>query len=131
MLNRITTRPRARRPRRRSRPGSLTRELGFPSEKDMEVPLLIALYRAGGAIWFSCDGAWLEEVLADHFELSKHAREYSDPARFTAKGGRVWRNHIQWVRKRLVDQGMIDNRRWDRWVLTERGIARVREALSK
>ncbi len=109
----------------RRRRGSLAAELGFPKDTDAEIPLLIALAMRGGTICFSTEGEWLEKVLANLFQLNRHAREYSDPSRFRSKGNRAWRNHIQWVRKHLVDQELIDNSISDQWSLTERGWKRV------
>ncbi len=105
---------------RRRRCG-LAYDLGFPTESEMELPLLAALAIRDGVIWFSRDGEWLERLLADHFKLSAYSREYSDPARFHAKGGRTWRNTIQFVRNGLVNMGLIDNETRDRWALTEHG----------
>ena len=99
------------------------REMGYPTEDEMRTPLLRAIGRRGGAIRLSRDGAGIEKELADHFGLSVWQREYSDPSRFRSKGARAWRNHIQFVRRHLADEGLIIKGTRDLWALSEAGNA--------
>jgi len=87
----------------------------------MHMSLLCTIAHRGGQIWFSRDGEWLENMLADHFGLTREQREYADPRWYRSKGSRAWRNDIQWVRKQLVDDGLIDNSVRDLWKLTDAG----------
>jgi len=96
----------------------------YPNQADMEIPLLKALIKRGGAIWFSVKGDELEEELGDLFNLTEEQREYSSPEN-NAKGHRKWRNHIQYVRFKLVEKGEIDNSVRDRWAVTVAGYRRV------
>ncbi len=113
----------------RRRRGSLAVELGFPKEMDTELPLLMALAMRGGKIHFATEGGWLEEVLANTFQLNRAARDYSDPDRFRSKRKNAWRNHIQFVRNRLANQDLIDRSIPGEWKLTESGWKRVRAIL--
>lgn len=101
--------------------GSLRQRLGFPLEREMEMPLLACIERMGGVICFSSQGERLERELADHFGLSKESREYSDPTRLRSKGARAWRNQIQWVRNRLVRKGLLSNTFRGLWIVTPAG----------
>ncbi len=92
----------------------------YPNQQDMEVPLLEAIVRQGGQIWFSDYGDDLEEELADRYHLSKELRDYSSPEIY-AKGHRKWRNHIQYVRLKLVEKGELNNSVRDLWRVTEAG----------
>ncbi|MGP1347254.1 MAG: winged helix-turn-helix domain-containing protein [Phycisphaerales bacterium] len=102
---------------------SLRVKLGYPTENDLAIALLRVLESRGGWINFSVYGDDLECSLADQFNLSQAARDYSDSTRFRSKGARAWRNHIQWARKRLVDLGLLDRSIHGVWCLTERGRA--------
>lgn len=113
---------------RRGRENSLRAELGYPMEHDLAMALLRAMHLHGGLIDFSVQGDNLESLLADKFNLSKAAREYSDPTRFRSKGARAWRNHIQFSSKRLVGLGLLDRNSHGKWRLTEQGRAMVHES---
>jgi hypothetical protein len=80
----------------------------YPTQEAMFIPLLSALAKRGGEIWFSTQGAEIEEELADHFSLTQEERRATSP-NINAKGRRVWRNHIQYARAKLVRDGYVDN----------------------
>jgi hypothetical protein len=96
----------------------------YPNQEEMEVPLLESIISRGGQIWFSIKGNELEEELANHYSLSQEMRDYSS-LEINAKGHRKWRNHIQYVRLRLVKKGQIDNSTRDLWRVTEAGYDRL------
>lgn len=102
----------------------MSANMNYPNQEDMEIPLLNALIKRGGEIWFSLDGDELEEELGDEFHLTQEQREFSPPE-INAKGHRKWRNHIQYVRLKLVDKGELDNSKRDKWRVTELGYRRA------
>ena len=76
----------------------------YPSQNRMEEPLLRLLIGKGGSVWFSVCGDEIAVALADHFGLSKEQRARTSQ-RNNAKGHSRWRNHIQQVRRKIVDKG--------------------------
>jgi hypothetical protein len=96
----------------------------YPNQEEMEPLLLEFIVSRGGEIWFSDMGDELELELADHYNLSQEMREYSSPA-FNSKGHRRWRNHIQYVKLKLVAKGEIDSKVRDLWRVTEAGYSRL------
>lgn len=96
----------------------------YPNQEDMEVPLLEAIVGRGGTVCFSEDGDELEQELGDLYHLPEELRNYSSPE-IQAKGHRKWRNHIQYVRLKLVSKGEIDNSVRDVWRVSEAGYQRL------
>ena len=96
----------------------------YPNRDDMEVPLLRALLALGGSIRFSVRGRQIEEMLADHFKLSKEERDFASP-NYHSEGNRKWRNHIQFVRDQLVKRGELDNSKHGYWVIAVAGYRRL------
>ncbi len=90
----------------------------FPKQKDVALPLLIALADRGGQ-------ARPRDVygsVADYFGLSESEREQrldSTPS------VRKWWNLVQWVRQHLVEQGEIDGSTRGIWKITDKGRLRV------
>lgn len=90
----------------------------YPTQESMTGPLLRLIYKMGGRIKFSVEGDYIEQRLGDEFGLSEEERNYADKARYhNTKGGRKWRNHIQWVRNLCVEYGFLGTER-DIWELT-------------
>ena len=96
----------------------------YPNQTDMEVPLLRALVKRGGSVWFSFKGDELEEELADEFHLSEEELNFASPE-INSKGHRKWRSVIQYVRWALVKKGEIDKSVRDRWTVTRSGYRRL------
>jgi Mrr restriction endonuclease-like protein len=87
---------------------------------DLETPLLRAIAKRGGAIWFSTQGGEIEVELADHFKLPQELRDLTDPE-VNSEGHRVWRVMIQYARRKLVERGDLDMPERDRWRMTAQG----------
>jgi hypothetical protein len=96
--------------------------MSYPTQSEIKLPLLDAIALRGGCIVFSRDGDALEQQLADHFCLSDAARSETRE-NINIKGKRVWRLNIQWARKKLVADGLLDGAVRDHWSLTSKGRA--------
>jgi hypothetical protein len=97
---------------------------GYPTQTAMEEPLLRAMLRRGGDIWFSIDGIELEIELAEELHVSDENRDFKDDS--LPSPHRKWRNHIQWVRKKLVEKGEIkNNTEKDHWSVSDDGYRRL------
>jgi len=99
---------------------------GFPTQTEMEEPLLkaiIALSGGSGGICVETQGDELESDLADRFRLTQAQRELEDPTNH-AKGHRYWRNHVQMVRRKLVAKGDLAKSSRGYWRVTEAGYRR-------
>jgi hypothetical protein len=101
-------------------------DLKWPSEADIELPLLQAILRRGGWIYFSVHGEELEADLADHFRLSNEHREYAS-IEIRAKGHRKWRNMLQWVRLHLINKGHLEPGVRDVWKVSDAGRTRCQK----
>ena len=99
-------------------------EPSYPHRDDMELPLLKALLQLRGSVCFSVRGRQIEDILADHFKLSKEDREFASP-NYHSEGNRKWRNHIQFVRAQLVEKGQLDNSRHGYWTISVKGYNRL------
>ncbi len=78
----------------------------------------------GGSINFSRKGREIEVPLAEEVGLSDEARDFSAP-NYHSEGNRKWRNHIQFVRDRLVKSGDLSNAVRNYWTVTDSGYRRV------
>lgn len=96
----------------------------YCSYADLEIPLLEAVARRGGAIWFSQDGCLIEHEIAEHFRLPEELRDLTDPE-VNSEGHRVWRMMIQQARRRLVHNGEMEMPQRDRWQMTAAGYDRI------
>ncbi|CAN5136919.1 hypothetical protein BH11PLA2_BH11PLA2_23050 [soil metagenome] len=96
----------------------------YPNQDDMGDPLLKFIIDHGGEIWFSDKGEALEEELANHYRLSQDLRRQTSE-KVNAKGRRVWRNHIQYARAKLVNRGYVDSSVRDLWRETDSGYRKV------
>jgi predicted HNH restriction endonuclease len=99
---------------------------GYPSQTEMELPLLKILLKHGGKIYFSKQGDEVAGDLADHFGLTQEQRDYAS-TEINSKGRNYWRNHIQFVRRKLVEKGFIDNLIRNLWSITDAGRRRVED----
>ena len=99
-------------------------EPSYPHRDDVELPLLRALLELRGSIKFSVRGRQIEDMLANHFKLTKEQREFASP-NYHSEGHRKWRNEIQFVRAQLVEKGQLDNSRHGYWVISVAGYRRL------
>jgi hypothetical protein len=102
----------------------MSQEPHYPNRDDIELPLLRALHELHGSIRFSVRGRQIEDVLANHFKLTKEERDFASP-NYHSEGNRKWRNHIQFVRDQLVKKGQLDNARHGYWTITVAGYKRL------
>jgi len=94
----------------------------LPKTKDVEIPLLLAIQKLGGK-------AKAQEVYP---EVGKYFPELSeaDLAEQLPSGGNKWTNRIQWGRQRLIEHGELSSPGHGVWAVTEKGMARLKEASS-
>lgn len=86
--------------------------LGFPSQRDLEGPLLTVLEAHGRCL---TRDAYRE--LADHFRLSTEQRAATDPA----GEFRLWDRHVRWTKQKLDLVGLAKSARPGVWTITDRG----------
>jgi predicted HNH restriction endonuclease len=98
----------------------------YPSQPALALPMLLCISEMGGQIVFSYQGALLESKLANLFHLTSDQRQRTDDA-CNAQGKRVWRNHIQYARAKMMNRGLLDRTIPDVWRISSNGY----EALSK
>jgi restriction system protein len=89
----------------------------MPQQRDIDLPLLRALVRLGGA-------APARNV---YEEVEKFFPQLTDTDRSEAlpSGGSRWTNRIQWVRQALVDHGELTSAGRGIWAITDKGKARL------
>ncbi len=89
----------------------------MPQQRDIDVPLLRALVRLGGAA----------PARSVYEEVEKFFPQLTDADRSEAlpSGGSRWTNRIQWVRQALVDRGELTSAGRGIWAITEKGRARL------
>jgi len=93
----------------------------YPTQEEMKIPLLRLINkRKRGYIIFSEDGEDIANELSDFFELTE-AQRNETRENLNVKGKSVWRNNIQWTRKKLVADGLLSGDRRDIWEITEKG----------
>lgn len=93
----------------------------FPTQRDLEVPLLRLIEDLGG----EAKPKDLYEPLASQFPqitLSDLAK------RMESTGAPKWENHVQWVRQKLVENGDLDDAIRGTWKITKAGRSRLRDA---
>ena len=108
-------------------PSVMSKEMNgphLPNRADIEVPLLRLLVELGGSLNFSHRGRELEVRLAEKFGLSDEDRDFAAP-NYNSMGNRKWRNHLQFVRDRLVKSGELDNSVRNHWTVTDVGYRRL------
>ena len=93
--------------------------LQLPSQSDVDIRLLIHL----GQYRQPTEPRKLYGPLADDFKLTQEQRHIPRPGR--NKSEPAWNNLVQFARRRLVDQGLIDNSRKGFWSLTAEGRKRA------
>ena len=95
--------------------------MAFPKQRELEIPLLIELDRAGAA----ARPSEIYPKVAAHFpqltEADLAERLPSSPATFK------FNNQVQWARQRLVELGEIDGSTYGVWKITEKGRQRLRQ----
>jgi len=89
--------------------------MSFPTQKQVEVPLLRALQQLGG----SAKPQQIYPVVAQQFpQLTKEDQDERLP---NSPSTRKWWNLVQWARQDLVEQGGIDGSTRGIWKLTDKG----------
>lgn len=86
---------------------------GLPTQSKVEQKLLRFLYRFP-------NGRTAQQVygpLADAFNLTSRQRH----ALLQSGEERAWENRVRQARRRLVEQGLLNNTTRDRWILTIQG----------
>jgi 5-methylcytosine-specific restriction protein A len=95
--------------------------MAFPSYKEIEIPLLIYIYKNGGKI----SSASSYEPLAKIFSLTDNEMvQLLDDGTNRPQ----WKNMVQWARKSLVDYGYLHNAKISGtgvWELTEAGFQKA------
>lgn len=89
----------------------------FPSQRELEIPLLRLIDSLGG----EAKPKQLYEPLAAQFQLTPDERR----ERMESTGSNKWENDVQWVRQRLVTTGQIDPSVRGLWRITSVGRARI------
>jgi restriction system protein len=93
----------------------------MPPQRDIDLPLLKALVRLGGA-------APARDV---YEEVEKFFPQFTEADRSEPlpSGGSRWTNRIQWVRQALVDRGELTSAGRGIWAITDKGRARLEREL--
>lgn len=92
--------------------------MAYPSQGDLEVPLLRVLLDLGG----QAKPKAVYEPLARMFpDMTAEERG----ARMDSTGASKWENDVQWVRQRLKQKGEIDGSVHGMWTITPTGRARL------
>ncbi|HXE41994.1 MAG TPA: winged helix-turn-helix domain-containing protein, partial [Candidatus Baltobacteraceae bacterium] len=95
--------------------------MSFPTQKEIEIPLLHVLEKLGG----EAKPQQIYTNVAKFFpQLTKDDKEErlpSSPSTFK------WRNLVQWTRQNLVNTGEIDGSTVGLWKITEKGRQRLSE----
>ncbi len=92
--------------------------MAIPSEKDIELPLLMEIETAGG----EARPSDLYDKVARHFpQLTPSDQTVSHPR----SGLLIWANRVAWARQHLVNKGEIDASTRGIWRITEKGKARL------
>jgi restriction system protein len=97
--------------------------MSFPSQGEIEIPLLRALAECGGS---AKPRALYPKVAANFPDLTAAEQEQrleSSPST------RKWWNLVQWVRQALVSAGEIDGSTRGVWTITPRGTARLSDGV--
>ena len=100
----------------------------FPDYESLADALLCFIYLNGGSRYeVRADSTY--EPLADHFSLSQEERTRPRPDGYP---GRDWHNHVQWARRRLINNGLAEEKRIrGLWELSAQGALRARSSVNK
>lgn len=91
--------------------------MALPQQKDVEIPLLLEIEKAGG----QARPNGLYPAIKTHFP---HITE-DDQAEVHLFGSNKWINHIQWTRQALIDKGELDGSVRGVWKITDAGRRRL------
>lgn len=95
--------------------------MAIPSVKDIELPLLQEIQKAGG----EARPSDLYDPVARQFpQLTQADRE----VRYQRTGEPIWQNRVRFARNTLVVKGAIDNSVYGKWKITQKGIMELRGA---
>lgn len=105
------------------RKGSLAEQLGYPSQHQLLMPLLLVIHSRGGATRPRdvVDGCDLYEALGRKVGLSKPAMLACRPGTKTL----AWKNHVGWARYTLAKHGFLVSDPPGTWRLTSKGTESV------
>jgi len=104
-----------------------------PKYSEIVGPLVAELKRRGGKSKPSDrnhSGKTVYESLADHFGLSKEARDFKI---YEASGAErsKWHNMVRWARNDLVKWGLLSSPEYGIWALTDKGNLRASNFLEE
>ena len=85
----------------------------YPSQQEIQVPLLKALIASGGR---AKPKALYPLVTNEFSQLTEQELSGRLPC-----GASRWPNRIQWVRQTLVERGEMASEGWGVWAITEKG----------
>jgi restriction system protein len=92
--------------------------MAISSEKDIEIPLLQEIEKAGG----EAKPSNLYDKVARHFpQLTLADQKVIHPR----SGLPIWRNRVQWARQHLVNKGELDASTRGIWRITDKGRVRL------
>ena len=110
---------------------SIERREMFPPYETVEEPLTLLLYLNGGSSR-ALRSSDTYRPLADYFRLSDRARTISRDELFhDSHSSSAWENRVQWVRRKLMDQGLLSASQHGVWQLSPEGIRAAERALRK
>src|SRR5690348_16256646 len=93
--------------------------MSFPSQKEIEIPLLYVLQELGG----QAKSKKIYVTVAKYFpELTKEDFQERLP---NSPSTLKWKNLVRWVRQNLVEKGEIDGATLGIWKITEKGRLRL------
>jgi restriction system protein len=87
--------------------------MAFPKEKEIEIPLLKELIKAGGS---AKPNAIMDRIASYFPALTSENLEECNP-----NGECKWKNMVRWTRQYLVSRGAINNSTRGIWEITEKG----------
>jgi len=94
---------------------------GFPTRREIEIPLLQEILDRGGSIETRMH---LEDVV--HALASKFSLTPQQTSPLTRRGGStIWKNTIRWVRQALINKGDLDGSERGIWKVTTQGRVRA------
>ena len=100
--------------------------MAYPSQSELEIPLLHLVAAAGGVV----RARDTYTPLADYFNLNEVDRHAALPKNPSI---RRWSNSIQWARQRLVNKGLLTSGGHGIWRITDAGrdVLRHRSLLAR
>ena len=103
----------------------------YPSYKEVADALLLDIFKNGG-LGHEVRALDVYDRLADEFELTTTQREATrDDVFQDGHSGRAWHNRVQWARRQLKKEGLLDSSQHGHWQLTEAGVLRARSSLQR